>query len=214
VALDVGSDSLADVLARLEALPLGLVASYDAASGRVALQSPGPLALDDGGTRFFETVGIATGAQRSLRRRAGLAGRVARAGLRELARAWNALFAADFGRGGPAGRQAERLRSALVTVAREALEGRRGGDSGRVLRSGRGLDLEHDHARGSRLELDLGRLERALREDDAALGALLLGDGRGERGLLAALEDALGASVAALGAVLERRGLAFLDLRA
>lgn len=62
LALDVGSDSLRDVIARINAAGAGVRASLDDA-GRLVMESTvagREVSFDDGGTHFFETAGVTT----------------------------------------------------------------------------------------------------------------------------------------------------------
>ena len=64
VAIDPVVDSLEDVLARIDASQLGVTASFDPVANRVTVSSTSngvDLLLEDGGTNFFDEVGIAPG---------------------------------------------------------------------------------------------------------------------------------------------------------
>jgi hypothetical protein len=213
VTFDVTTDSLLDVIERINALPLDVVASFDYEREQLVLASPDTLTLDDGGTDFFATLGIAAGehARRAGARRGFSAPGEVRGSLEELARAWSELFGARLG--GVAGHLIDRLRDELVAGVREVFEERLGSGAGRRLRSRLGLDLETGGTGGPALQLDPRALERTLRDDAAGLTRLLLGDD-GEGGLLAALEDATRSTAGALGSLLERHGLSFVDVEA
>lgn len=214
VAIDVSSDSLAEVLARIDALPFELSATFDVQQGRVVLGASRQLDLDDGGTSFFARLGIETGVHRkSPGRSRGFSDPASvRKGLQELARAWNDLFGVELG--GAASRQATRVRTQLVEAVRAVFSERLGRGEGPVLRSRLGLDFELSGEADTTLTLDDRALERGLREDAAGLSRLLLGEDDEKGGLLAALERAVGSSLPALGVLLESHQLSFLDIEA
>lgn len=61
VAIDVATDSLADVLARINSTPSDVSASYAEPPQRVAFESRRPISLDDGATGFLGAINIAPG---------------------------------------------------------------------------------------------------------------------------------------------------------
>lgn len=205
-------DSLAEVLERLQAPPLGILAQFDEARGTLVVGGGRRLELDDGGTRFFETLGIATGVHRA---RGGGSSRGfsdpsgVRRQLVELERGWRELFAADLT--GTASDLGARLRKGLEKAVRTGFETLPGGGTGDVLRSGLGLDFDWSELGGG-LVLDPRSLERSLRENAVDVSRLLLGEGSRD-GLIAGWQQALRESAAALATVLESRGLGFVDLR-
>lgn len=209
LTIDVATETLAEVLERIEALEPGLVARYDETQGRVLLGGVRMLELDDGGTGFFATLGIEAGAYRA--RKSSSRGfsqpHAVQKELVALARSFNDLFAAEFS--GSAGRQAERLRAGLEKAVRGAFEGGAGdGPARRRL----GPDFAFGRDRDA-WKLDSASLGRALREDAKGLSGLLLGaDERG--GILGGVAQALREAHGALGIVLESRGLSLVDLEA
>jgi len=68
IALDRNVDSLDDMVARINASAAGATLSFDEATGAYALQNNvegTQLVLDDGGTRFFELLGMTLGAHQA-----------------------------------------------------------------------------------------------------------------------------------------------------
>lgn len=208
-ALDPAQDTLREVLAWMDGL--GLDARLDEERGELLLTSRRALELDDGASGFFAAFGLDEGRHAAPHQARGFArdGEV-RDGLARLASAWNALLEGQFE--GTAARQAERIRKALESGVRAHFERASGESDGSRLDAR--LGLEFSFAAGETgLELEAGELDAALRGSDDRLAEFLLGNEQ-QGGLLAALESALRPGVAALGAILESRGFARLDLEA
>lgn len=207
-AFDPAVDTLREVLEWMDGL--GLDVRHDEERDRLELATRRALTLDDGATGFFGAFGLDEG-RHAPRGEAGFARRdEVRGGLARLAAAWTALVEGRFE--GTAARQAERMRAALEGGVRAFFERSTGAGEGARLEAGLGLDFAFG-IDAARLEVEDGQLDAALRADGARLARFLLG-AEDEGGLLAALETALRPGVAALGAILESRGLARLDLEA
>jgi hypothetical protein len=95
ITLDVDTDSLADIIERINVSVSGVTASINTTENRVALvaDNPGNLVLDSGNTDFFVTLGIQEGVyegasgQSSVRRTVGLSSH----GRRQIAAAMEAI---------------------------------------------------------------------------------------------------------------------------
>lgn len=213
LSVDVLTDTLADVLDRINTSEAGATASFHEPTGRVVIQSqtPGdPLVLADGSSSLFTALGIEPGSQEA----AASAGSerqftqdgALRAALRRLGTDLRELFSTSFDglTQGTAAVGMLKLREA-ISGAFEGLVDDPGGD---LLRSGLGIDFDFtDPARGV-LHLDQSLLSRSLSRESDALAAFLLGESRegGSRGLLAELDVAVGDIRDLLAGALEDAG--------
>jgi hypothetical protein len=195
VALDPVSDSLRDVVGRINGLGVGALASFDPGSQQLALaanRGRGTLHVDGNGTGFFAALGISEGRvqadEGASRRRLDHVGDA----IAELVNGINALI----GEGGllagpdPAARS---LRQALQAAVAAAFDGGRDSGTGLRLREAAGADGKVTLAAVDRRELD-----QAIRRRGRGLRTFLDGaDGRS--GALGALAGALGQAAAVLG---------------
>ena len=199
IQVDVLTDSVDDVIDRINAADAGAFARYDAAREAFVVMARGsqtPLVLSDGSSGFFSGVDIQAGAyEPSARARSGLrrddANEVRRL-LGELGRSVSGLFGARFGGsdGSSARIEAKVARSLIDTAISGSFESFLEVSGGGVLRSGLGLDL----VRGDgtpRLELDVHRFGEAASSDAEELLRFLVGEEQDGPGLLVALSGAV-----------------------
>ncbi|MCB9834171.1 MAG: hypothetical protein H6807_17040 [Planctomycetes bacterium] len=196
IAVDPAVDSLEDVLGRIESSASDLTASYDQASGRVAIESTTPgktLALDDDTSGFLAAILVGEGRRETdpgVRHLRGLdsaeIGRgLARIGLRlDEIMGSRGVVNADLESG--------RFRTALITGLGQLFE-----NEGITSRSWAGFetpsgiqfDLSRDATRSLGFDLDKFRLEA--RQNPDALLDLLVGRDAPEEGILGVLGKAL-----------------------
>ncbi len=202
LSVDVGLDSLDDVLATINASAAGVTASYDQASGRVSLtrNEPGQaITLSDGSSGLFAALNVqagtydpsATGSEPGKRTRIKIErpGSVRR-GLRDLVESLNLLYSSEFEglAAGTSARARSEVSSSLYRVFSDSTK-----QFGRTrLRTEVGLqaDLGAKDRGEDVLSIDASDLSDAL-ASGAALEAFLRGDGKESKGLIRELRKTL-----------------------
>lgn len=170
VSLDVGSDSMRDVIARINAAGAGVRASLDDA-GKLVIESTiagREVSFDDGGTRIFETVGVttrwdgkdATGGARSV------SSRSAAEAVKEVVSALNELLRGSAQPQNVQDNAPRALRDDLRRMMSKAVAGMSRAQSQKM-----GLRFDGDISARDALSLDRqaqSRLESSLRNDPRA----------------------------------------------
>ena len=187
-SVDVASDSLGDVLDRINAAGLGVTAAVDEATGEVQFTGSGEMTLDDGTSGFFTGVDVAAGVYEDGGRE-GLSRRQRRETadtLEELSLAFNELFA-EMEYGDRITTQRRSVQSAII----EALSPVFAEVEGDALSSGFGLDL--DFGEDEVFDISGNDLDRALGREAGAAFEFLLGrmHERGRGGMVGALREVL-----------------------
>ncbi|QDU83246.1 hypothetical protein Pla163_03440 [Planctomycetes bacterium Pla163] len=194
VSIDTASDSLADVLARIESLVPGVTARFDEQKGTVVIGGSGvdDLVLDSGGTSFFSSVGIAAGTFEARTGRGGAKfGDVngLRDGITKLVRALEGIFEGDYtGFGSATVKSTRTTFDTIIATAFDEAVRKRGTDT---LRSGLGLDLVREEGRTIGLDLRRSQFAQAARSSPEDLHALLYSEKAkdGFNGLIVGLAD-------------------------
>ena len=184
VSIDIESDSLADVLQRVNDLGVGVTASLNPASGRVSFTADGSdsFTLEDGDSNFLTRLDIDEGTftRSNSPGRASLENRGAfQERLVEFVQAYERLFEQDF-QGLAVGTVAS-IRSSIEAQVTGAFEDFLGESGSRTLRSGLGLDFVLGSNGHRVLEIDQRSLGRNLDQDAAGLVDLLFADREGDR---------------------------------
>lgn len=185
--VDVGTDSLNDVLTRINESTANVSASITATNGlRVVSTGGGQMTLDDGSSNLFSALGItagqfepSTGGKRESRFRRPVE---VRERIDDLGDGLNRLFKTTFSPG--AATAASQVRAALRSSLADAL----GGESNANTLRGHGLEFRFDDPSDGVFSWNLRRVRRAMKHDPEAVAALLGDLGRGLRG---SLDDAL-----------------------
>lgn len=194
VSIDTASDSLSDVLERIESLVPGVTARFDEQKNTVVIGGSGneALVLDSGGTSFFSGVGVAAGTYESSTGRGGAAfGDVTglRNGVAKLVRALEGLFEGDYSGFGSATVKSTRTKfDTIIATAFSEVLGKRGTDT---LRSGLGLDLVREDGQSRGLKLRRSAFSEGARSSADDLHALLFSEKSkdGFDGLIVGLAD-------------------------
>lgn len=203
IAIDVGTDSLDDVLERITAAGAGVTAAFDPGSRKVtiaSLSSTGSVDLDSGTTAFFAAVNITDGAydpKEEVTITPGGMGRARSARSADLLIEARDLLAVLWAppESGAELSALERMRDRIRDVIRDAFD-----MNGDVVRTRWGLSFDLGSESASPLRLDAQgarRLAAVLRKphDDGARD-LLLGTGRdGDTGLVGGLLTAIDTTV-------------------
>jgi len=170
LALDVGVDSLQDVLDRIAAFVPGVTASLDTGTGTLSITSSGHVVLDDGTTGLFSALGLTTftsGAGAShepvIRHTAAV-----RRGLRRVFDGLDELLSTEFS--GLAKSEELRLRSELKAIVTEAADVSSSRD---VVKTN--IGLEFDFRQPGAATIDRACLNRALDESAGDVGAFVHG---------------------------------------
>ncbi|MFT7168717.1 MAG: hypothetical protein ACI80K_001851 [Paracoccaceae bacterium] len=190
IDVDVDADTLADVLARIQAATG--VNSAVASDGTVTLSGEGRRAfeLSNDDTGLFEALGIDL--QRYSGRRGRQTTRIAnREGVRQAIHkvhdAYNALLRGP--REGVSATNVREVRSRLSTAVGGVFSSQLKVSGSGELLSGLGLNLtKFDDAKTRAMELDSVKMSKALRSTDGELSELLFGAEDGRRGLVEALQ--------------------------
>lgn len=200
ISVDPATDSLEDVVDRINASGAGVTASYSTDTNRVTItaRSPGDdVVLEDNGTRFLETVRIERGTHESGEEGNGMAGlfddEEVRDSLENFEDKFNDLFRETFKPG--ARRDAQRVRAEMENMVVAAFENTLDLDVSdrRLMNSRLGMTFQFGDSEEPALAIDFARL-RGLGENKATrLHEMLTTDVRGTNrdGLLAGLEDVL-----------------------
>ncbi len=207
IAVDTATDSLEDVLARINAAGGGVTAEFDRDSGRVRiLSSASELTLDDNGTGLLGALQLPEGRVDPQARDGGLSRRRSYAiadAFEEAFTSLNRLF--DDGRFADGRDHTGLFRNALASVFTSRLDADGafglsfdGGSTGR--------------RRGRFAQFDRAEFTRALRANGSGVQQLV-GGGRVEDGLVTALAEATLKALGAVGNALGRQGV-FVDTRA
>ncbi len=205
IAIDVGTDSLDDIRARLSAA--GVTLDYDADRDRFTLHGSGKVTLDDGDTGFFAALGIETGAHEDQDRGFGAPDDITET-LNRFKRAWNEQFAGSLE--GSAVTHSTRMNAMVRTSAQRyfADAGIAAGDG--VLRTDFGLTLNFRFDGALEVALDEEMLAGAMRKDSQRIQDFLVGQGE-KAGLLDLFDSAVRSTNAGVSAVLGVRGLSVVD---
>lgn len=202
ISVTIATDSLGDVLDRINASAAGVTATLDPQSQRVSITSDDPaasLVLSGDSSGLLSDLRIAQGtyapraaeAERFEKTRVFEAPESLTSDLRQLRRSLNALFSGSFS--AIPDDELGSLRERLVDALTDSFESLSHEEVGKRFRSGLGLDFDLEPRSGKLLAIDSSRLRRSLANDADALARLLFSEEEdGERGIVPVLSARLG----------------------
>ena len=211
IDLDVDSDSLDDVLARINAAGVGANASFDPASGRVTLtatEAGRALEIDSNGTGLFAALNLPEGRVDPQARRGGVSERRLRRigdAVEAVADGLNSLFS-DRGLLNGQDPSVIALRGQISSAIASIL----GGGDGR-LDSGIGLQFNRDpavRASGEFVEFDRRKLFRYVEKRGSQVRSFFNGD-KGQTGFTVGLASVIEKSIRSSVETLGSRGILF-----
>lgn len=198
IAIDVQTDSLEDVLDRINQSQQDATATYTSSPERVllsAIDAGIDLSVDDGGTGLFAALGIASGAYRAQEKGDQRRAAAVTLAVQDVSRWLNEFLSRD-------------RSNALISSVAGQLDG--------VLNDALAADARYGLRLGStdssRLSVDARGLSQALQFNERAARALLVGEGQGAAGgLIGSLLDKVDNAVRSLNGLLGNRSAA-IDL--
>ena len=224
ISVDTASDSLSDVLDRINASVSGVRATLDPATRRleIAAQDGAPtLSLESGSSGFLSALRIVEGTYRPLAEREAQAGGepgyqrqdLVRRDLRAVRSSLGAVLGESFG-GVPSAELAN-LRGRLTAAVGGVFASYFDGAGATRLRSGYGIDFDFRPGAASPFQLDIERLDRALSRSFEDVHAFLFADDPdGPQGLIPALIERVQTLQELVGASLGRTSAGyFVDLQ-
>jgi len=204
ISVDILSDSLEDVIDRINTADAGVVASISEDGERIqmlATQRGGSIELDDGDTQLFSELNLEVGEHRG-RTRQGLDDEAMMEAMGELKRAMNAMFRDRAGESGV---------SAVVTGLRTSLRSAVGdafdSEGGERLRSGFGVDFDFRDQAFETMDYSRGRLRSALATRPSEVLEFFADDDDGSAGMLSKMISKLSGSMEAIEDTLGHVGL-------
>jgi hypothetical protein len=197
LSVDTQSDSLHDLIERINAADTGVTASFDLESGRVKLSSSTYFDLEDGTSGLFGSLGIEEGRYGEELVSAGLKklrfsnSRSLRRDLRKVSNAVQDLLASPALSGKSL--ESELVRNALGGALRSAIGELKPDAAGDHLSTGLGIAFDFRANGEAKVSIDQGQLSHALNKRASDLAQFLMGSsgpGGGE-GLIALLSKAV-----------------------
>jgi hypothetical protein len=197
LSVDTQSDSLHDLIERINAADTGVTASFDLESGRVKLSSSTYFDLEDGTSGLFGSLGIEEGRYGEELVSAGLKklrfsnSRSLRRDLRKVSNAVQDLLASPALSGRTL--ESELVRNALSGALRSAIGELKPDAAGDHLSTGLGITFDFRANGEAKVSIDQGQLSHALNKRASDLAQFLMGSsgpGGGE-GLIALLSKAV-----------------------
>jgi flagellar capping protein FliD len=197
LSVDTQSDSLHDLIERINAADTGVTASFDLESGRVKLSSSTYFDLEDGTSGLFGSLGIEEGRYGEELVSAGLKklrfsnSRSLRRDLRKVSNAVQDLLASPALSGKSL--ESELVRNALGGALRSAIGELKPDAAGDHLSTGLGIAFDFRANGEAKVSIDQGQLSHALNKRASDLAQFLMGSsgpGVGE-GLIALLSKAV-----------------------
>jgi hypothetical protein len=195
ISVDIGADSIGDVIDQVNASGAGVTMTLSADGQRVSLVADNrrdSITLADGDTNLWSELGLELGETKP-RARSGIDSELMTEAMGDLKRALNGIFRDRAGESAVSA-VVTGLRTNLRTAISTAFEA----DGSERIRSGFGVDFDFRAASDETMDYSRSRLRSALATDTSEVTAYFADGENGETGMLSSMISTLGGTMAAI----------------